>query len=158
MGSCPVANSGLGSRCRSSLNELYMRLAAKARDVGRGDARGVQPCPLGASPRGRMAYRLMLQRLARGWPFDQLEVGYAYSVPAVAVLDNRLNSPELGLCDGPDPEGVISDQLHAVQGRFGATLPDLGRVLPRRWMGRKIAFESVAASPRLRRVIDYPLP
>ena len=51
--------------------------------------------------------------------------------------------PELGFCDNPDPEGVISDLLDAVQERFGATALGLGRVLRRRWMGPKIAFESV---------------
>lgn len=51
-----------------------------------------------------MAYRLVLPWLVRGWPFHQLEVGYAYSVQAVPVFDAHPSVPELGFSDGPDLE------------------------------------------------------
>lgn len=95
--------------------------------------------PVGA----RMAYRPVLQRLARGWPAGVSDVVSAYSVQAVPAFDACPSVPELGFCDGPDPEGVISHLLDAVQERFGASALDLGRVLRRWWMGRKIAFEAV---------------
>lgn len=85
----------------------------------------------------RMAYRPVLQWLARGWLPGGPDVGSAYSVQAVAVLDARPSVPELGFCGGPGPEGVISDLLDAVQERFGASALDLGRVLQRWWMGQE---------------------
>ena len=52
---------------------------------------------------GRMTYRPVLQRLARWWPFERLDVDGAYSVQAVAVIDRLPHSlvcagPPVGMC------------------------------------------------------------
>ena len=83
--------------------------------------------------------------LARGWPAGGPDVVSAYSVQAVALLDVRPSVPELGFCDGPDPEGVISALLDPVQERFGPAALDLRTALRRRWMARKTAFDAVPA-------------
>ena len=68
---------------------------------------------------------------------------------AVATFDQSFASPEVGFCDRSDTKGAISDLLGGMQGRFAAAALELGRVLRRRWMGRKIAFEAVPDSPVL---------
>ena len=90
----------------------------------------------------RMAYRPVLHRLARGWP-AAADFSPGYSVQVTADLDTGARSAALEFCSGPDPERTLSDLIDAAHGRFGAAALDLGRVLRRRWMGRKIAFESV---------------
>ena len=90
----------------------------------------------------RMAYRPVLHRLARGWP-AAAHFSPGYSVQVTADLDPGPRSGVLEFCTGPDPERTLSDLIDTAQGRFGAAALDLGRVLRRRWMGRKIAFESV---------------
>ena len=58
-------------------------------------------------------------------------------------FDQSLASPDVGFCDGSDLKGATSDLLHAVKWPFGPAALDLGRLLWRRWMGRKIAAEAV---------------
>ena len=56
----------------------------------------------------------VLQRLARGWPFDWLPAGGAHSMQAVAVFEQSLASPEFGFCDSSDTQEAISDLFGAV--------------------------------------------
>ena len=88
----------------------------------------------------RMAYRPVLCRLARCWP---ARLAPGPSVVATAELEGASPGPALAFLEGADTEAALSDVLDAVQARFGTAALDFGRVLRRRWMGRKIAFESV---------------
>ena len=47
------------------------------------------------------------------------------------------------LAAGPNPEAAASGLVDVVQAKFGDVALASGRVLRRRWMGRKIAFEVV---------------
>ena len=128
---------------------LVMVLMARAR----GDGRTVEVMHVECG-RARLAllveawiaYRPVpvLQGLARGWPFDRLDASGTHYVHGAAVLDQSLALPDVGFCDGSGAGGAIRGLLDMVQGRFGVATLELGRVLRRRWMRRKIAFESMS--------------
>lgn len=90
-----------------------------------------------------MTYRLVLGRLAWVWPAPRLDVARVHAVTAVAELDGWPRSESLTLDDVARLELAISDLVGAVQGHFGAPVLDLGRVLWRQWVARKVAFQSM---------------
>ena len=85
-----------------------------------------------------------LAALARVWiPSPSALLADAREVHAHAVLAARSAVRPLAFEDDPNPEEAVSGLLDSVQARFGDAALDLGRVLRRRWMGRKIAFQAV---------------
>ena len=101
------------------------------------------PLRLAFSPVLRMMYPSVLHRLAREWP-AAADFRPGSSVHVMADLGPGGCPSALEFCPVLGPEGV-SYLLDAVQARLGLDVLDFGRILRRRWMGRKIAFESVPA-------------
>ena len=91
----------------------------------------------------RMCYRPVLAALAR---VAMLSAGAARGCPRGACPSGARGwcpIASLALAADPDPGVAVSRLVHAVPARIGDAPLDFGRVLRRRWMGRKIAFEAV---------------
>lgn len=90
-----------------------------------------------------MSCSAALAALVRVWiPFPPALLADAREVHAHVVLAARVAPMPLVFEDDHGPVQVVSGLLDAVQDRFGDAALDLGRVLRRRWMGRKTAFEA----------------
>lgn len=91
-----------------------------------------------------MSCSAALAALARVWiPSPPALLAGAREVHALVVLAACVAPLPLVFEDGHDPVEVVGRLLYAVQLRSGDAALGSGRVFPRRWMGRKIAFESV---------------
>ena len=91
-----------------------------------------------------MTCSVALGALARVWiPSPPTLLAEAREVHAHAVLAARVAPMALVFEDAHDTEEFVICLLEAVQARFGDAALDFGRALTCRWMGRKIAFESV---------------